>query len=208
MQAIAEIIGKSEPVIAYVGAASGDNWPFYKMISGILKRACSCQINRILISSKKADLGKARNDLSSADAVFISGGDVEAGMKILDEKNMTGFMRDLYLKDTLFFGVSAGSIMLASEWVQWRDPEDDSTAGLYPCLGLAPLICDTHAEEDNWEELKTALSLKDEGAVGYGIPSGACLKVQADGRLEALGGTVVCYSRVKGKVKKLRSLLP
>jgi peptidase E len=208
MQAITELIGKPEPVIAYVGVASGDNWPFYKMISGILKHAGSCQVNRVLIARKKADLDKARNDLLAADAVFISGGDVEAGMAILAEKNMTGFIQDLYLKDKLFFGVSAGSIMLASEWVRWSDPDDDSTAELYPCLNLAPLICDTHAEEDNWEELKTALSLKDEGAVGYGIPSGACLKVHQDGRLQALGGAVACYSRVKGKVKKLSSLLP
>jgi peptidase E len=198
MQAIAEATGKEEPVIAYVGVASGDNWPFYRMISGIIKRACKCQVNRILIAHKKADLDKARNELLAADAVFISGGDVEAGMKVLTEKNLIGFMHDLYVNEKLFFGVSAGSIMLASEWVLWRDPDDDSTAELYPCLGIAPLICDTHAEEDRWEE----------GAVGYGIPSGACLKVHPDGKVQAVGGKVERFSQVKGKVKKLGPLLP
>jgi peptidase E len=209
MQAISNDIGKPKPAIAYVGVASfGDNWGFYKMISGMLKRACSCQVNRVKIAQKNADLDKARKDLHLADAVFMSGGDMEAGMKILDEKNMADFLRDLYKQDKLFFGASAGSIMLAKEWIRWRDPDDESTAELYPCLGIAPLICDTHAEEDNWEELKTALLLKRDGTIGYGIPSGACLRVHPDGTLEALGNAIVRYCLCKGQVKQQTNLLP
>jgi peptidase E len=190
-QAILRDIGKEKPVIAYIGVATGDNWGFYKMISSMLKRACSCQINRVLIASKKADLDEAR-----------------IAMQILAQKNLVDFFWDLSRQDKLFFGVSAGSIMLANEWVRWSDPEDETTAELFHCLGIAPLICDTHAEGDGWEELKTALLLKQDGAVGYGIPSGACLKVHPDGNLEAMGGAIVRYSLHKGKVKQQTDLLP
>ncbi len=211
MQAISTDLGIPRPVIAYVGVAFGDNWGFYQMISAMLRRACACQVERVIIAYKRANLDKARRILLAADAVFMSGGDMDAGMRVLQEKNMVDFFRDLYKQGKLFFGISAGSIMLATEWVRWRDPDDDSTAELYPCLGFAPVICDTHAEEDDWEELKAALLLKQDGtggenAIGYGIPSGACLKVTPDGRVAALGGPVARYGVVKGKVKRQADL--
>ena len=208
MQSISKDIGKPKPEIAYVGVASGDNWGFYKMISTMIQGACSCHVNRVLIASKKADLVKARRTLQSADAIFMSGGDMEVGMQILKEKNTVDIFQDQYQQGKLFFGVSAGSIMLADEWIRWSDPDDESTVELFPCLGIAPLICDTHAEEDGWVELKTALQLKEDGAIGYGIPSGACLKVHPDGTLEALGKKIVQYGLQNGKVKQQTGLSP
>jgi cyanophycinase-like exopeptidase len=200
--------GQEKPLIAYVGVASGDNWGFYLMISQMLKQAGPCRVERVLIAPKKADLDKARQSLLSADAVFMSGGDVEEGMKVLEEKNLTGFFRDLYGNGGLFFGASAGSIMLAREWVRWSDPDDDSTVELFSCLNIAPVICDTHAEEDDWVELKAALNLKDDGAVGYGIPSGSCLKVSPDGRLEAVGGAVAHFIHRGNQIEKQAALKP
>lgn len=206
MQAVFKEIGKDSPSIAYVGAASEDNWGFYLMISSLIKKTGDCKINRVVISSKKADLDKARGILESSDAVFMSGGDVEAGMKVLEEKDLIGYFIDLFKSGKLFFGASAGSIMMASEWVRWRDPDDDSTAELFPCMGLAQVICDTHAEEDNWEELQAALKLKEKNTRGYGIPSGACLKVNPDGGVEAVGGPVIQYIRLEDRVVKLEDI--
>jgi peptidase E len=208
IKTILQDTGKSNPIIAYVGAANEDNWTFYLMVAALIKKAGDCQIKRILIASRKADLNKARADLESADAIFMSGGDVEAGMKVLQIKNMAGLLKELFLRGKLFFGSSAGSIMLAKEWVGWKDPEDDSTADLFPCLGMTSLICDTHAEEDDWEELKAALKLKKENVTGYGIPSGSCLKVYPDGRVEALGGIIIQYLKQNGVIIKMPNLSP
>jgi peptidase E len=208
MKTILEDTGKIQPTVAYVGVASADSWPFYLMISAMIKKAGDCQIRRVLIAPGKADLNKAQADMESADAIFMSGGDVEAGMRVLEGKNMAGFLTDLFKRGKVFFGVSAGSIMLAREWVRWRDPEDDSTAELFPCLGIAPIICDTHAEADDWEELRAALRLKEEDAQGYGIPSGSCLKVYPDGRMEALGGAVAQFLRRGNSIVKQTELLP
>jgi peptidase E len=206
IQAVLKETGKSSPVISYVGVASGDNWGFYLMISNWIKKAADCKLKRVLIAPKKADLDKARAILESSDAIFMSGGDVEAGMQALEEKGLSGFFKDLYEQGKVFFGASAGSIMLAREWVRWRDPEDDSSAEIFPCLNLAPVICDTHAEGDDWEELKAALNLKENNSRGYGIPSGACLKVYPDGKMEAIGGPVCQYARLENQVVKLEDI--
>jgi len=199
---------KTKPTIAYVGVASGDSFPFYLMMSAMIREAGDCQIRRVLIAPKKADLNKAEAILESADAVFISGGDVEAGMHILEEKKMVGFLTGLFKRGKVFFGVSAGSIMLGREWVRWKDPEDDSTAELFPCLGITPVICDTHAEADDWQELKSALKLEEEDAQGYGIPSGSCLKVYPDGRMEALDGAVTRFVKRGENITRQPELLP
>jgi cyanophycinase-like exopeptidase len=143
-----------------------------------------------------------------ADAVFFGGGDAEAGMQILKEKNMVGFFRELAKQGKLFLGASAGTILMSQEWVRWKDPDDDATAELFPCLGLAPVICDTHAEGDDWVELKAALHLKGDGVTGYGIASGVLLKAYPDGRLEAEGGAVARYNKANEKIERQPDLLP
>jgi cyanophycinase-like exopeptidase len=200
--------GKASPVIAYVGAANEDDQRFFGFMGAEIKGTGSCVLNQVLLASKKADLAKAREILSAADAVFMAGGDVEAGMEIVQKKGLTDFFRSLFDQGKLFFGVSAGSIMLADQWVRWSDPDDDSTANLFSCLGLAPVICDTHAEEDDWVELKAAILLKDDGAIGYGIPSGACLKVYPDRHTMALGKAVAVFARKGHNVVRQADLVP
>ena len=124
------------------------------------------------------------------------------------EKEMTGFLRRLYRSGKLFFGISAGSIMLARKWVRWRDPDDDESAELFSCLGLAPILCDTHGEGDGWEELKALLALSPTGAIGYGIVSGTAIVVEPDGTLSALGGEVDRFRRRADGVVQIKSLVP
>ena len=167
-------IGKEKPVIAYVGVASlKDNWLIYFILSSFIKMGCNCRINRVVIAPRNANLQKAREILKNADAVFISGGYVEVGMQALKEKNMVEFLQDLARQGKLFIGGSAGSILMGREWVRWRNPKDDTSAELFPCLGLVLFICDTHAETDDWVELKTVLQLEKADVTGYGITSGA-----------------------------------
>ncbi len=201
-------ISKSDPLIAYVGAANNDDKWFYRFMVKEIIKTVRCTVKHALISSPRADINKAQEIMQTADVIFMSGGDVEAGMRILESKNIINFFQDLHQKGKVFFGVSAGSIMLCKEWIRWSNPDDDSTSGLFPCLNIAPVICDTHAEEDEWEELRTALQLKTEGSVGYGISSGACLKVWPDGLIDAIGGDVARYIRRGHKVVRIDDLVP
>jgi len=200
--------GVAHPSIAYVGAASGDSQPFFSMISGYLRRCGAGRVTLAPLASRRGKPEKARAILESADMVFISGGDVEAGMEVLEERQILPFLHELFERGKPFFGSSAGSIMLGRQWVRWEDPEDDATAGLFPCMGLAPIVCDTHGEAEEWEELCTLLRLTQEGTFGYGIPTGAGLCVCPDGTLEALGAPVHCYAHGGGAAVRRADLPP
>ena len=183
------LAGLERPAVAYVGAASNDNRIFFLWIASLLKKAGAGSVRLAALASPRADLAKARHLLLAADLVFVSGGDVEHGMRLLEQKGMDAFLKKLHHEGKPFIGMSAGSIMLARSWVRWTDPDSDSTAEAFPCLGLAPLLCDTHAEKEDWEELKVLLALSG-AASGYGIPAGAALHVAGDGSLAALGRPV------------------
>jgi peptidase E len=206
---IVKRLGKKRPEIALVGVASlKDNLLIFLLMAGLIKSTCRCRVRRVTIAHAKADIAKAKETLQKADLIFISGGDAEEGMRILKEKNVDGFIYDLVKQGKPILGMSAGTIMISREWVRWQDPEDDTTAGLYSCMGLAPVICDTHAEGDDWVELKAALQLKPDGAVGYGIPSGAYLKAYPDGWVEAQAGDVARFCKNDGEIHRLSDLLP
>jgi dipeptidase E len=208
IQAVVRESGKTSPTVGYIGTASGDDSRFLEFMAREFKESGAFQINHAVIASPKADLKKAKDILKSSDIIFAGGGDVEVGVLILQEKKMDEFLRELYREGKVFFGISAGSIMLAKEWVRWRDPEDDSTAELFPCLDIAPVICDTHCEQDGWEELQVALKLEEDNTIGYGIVSGTAIKVFPDGSVEALGGVTHQYIRHGARVDRISDILP
>lgn len=206
LQAVYRESGKVLPSIAYVGVANEDSKAFYLMMASALKAAGAGRIKHALITPPKADLKKAEAIMESSDIVYISGGDVERGMQILQEKRMLEFLLELYHGGKLFFGLSAGSIMLAKEWVRWRNPEDDTTAEIFPCLNIAPVVCDTHGEQDNWEELQALMKMERNNTKGYGIVSGTAIKVYYDGQVEAMGGAVHQFINNSGTVQRIEDL--
>jgi cyanophycinase len=208
LKAVMRDIGVATPTIVYVGAANGDNAEFYERMAGMMKQVAKCRIVQAITSPDNADIQKAVATIRSADAVFVSGGDVEAGMEVLNKRGITGIFKELYGQGKLMFGVSAGSIMLAREWVRWTDPDDDSTAALFPCLGVAPVLCDTHGEGDDWEELKEAVKLSPPDTLGYGITSGTCLVVHPDAAVDALSGPIAAFARNGKKAARRADLKP
>ncbi len=209
IQRILKESGKANPDLAFIGAASfRDNWIPFFVIAALIKIGCKCRVHRVVIAAPDADLNKARTLIQGADVVFFSGGDMEVGMDVLRQKNMVEFFREMAQQDKLFIGVSAGSIMMAQAWVSWPEPGGDASPGLYDCLALVPFLCDTHAEKDDWFELKTALELKGDGAIGYGINSGAYLMVFPDGRIQAKNGSVACFTNHGGTIEQKADMSP
>lgn len=200
--------GVPAPVIAYVGAANRDDDAFFQRVAQRFTNAGARAVTHALLCTRTADLAAAQTLLTSADIVFVSGGDVAEGMRVLHQKQMVPFLRRLFEGGVPFFGISAGSIMLAQQWVHWSNPADDSTATLFPCLGFAPILCDTHGEDDDWNELQVALRLIRDDAVGYGIVSGAAIKVYPDGTVEAFGYPIHRYARREGRILRVSDLLP
>lgn len=208
IQAVLTESGIPSPTIAYIGTANGDDSGFFYRMAEAFRETGAKKVIHALISPRNADLKKARDILRSSDIVFVSGGGVDEGMRVLEEKDMVDFLAGLYRQGKSFFGLSAGSIMLAKEWVRWQDPDDSSSAELFPCLNIAPVICDCHDEESGWQELKTALSLDEDNTRGYGLTSGTAIKVFPDGEVEALGGAIHQYVRRGRKVERAPDILP
>jgi cyanophycinase-like exopeptidase len=208
LQAAIHRAGVKRPAIAYVGAASEDDAAFRLWFSRLFQKAGAGEVRLAPLCGRRGDPEKAKAILMSSDIVFISGGDVEEGMRVLEKEGMISFLCDLHCSGKPFFGTSAGSIMLCRKWVRWINPHDDRSTELFPCLGLVPILCDTHGEGDGWEELKTLLALSPTGATGYGIVTGSAIVVERDGAVSALGGEVVRFQKRAGGVVQVKSLVP
>lgn len=206
LQAVFRGIGIKSPKVAYSGTASGDDREFFRFISSSFADAGAGKVTHAVLAPDDADVDKGKRILREADVIFVSGGDVEFGMKVLKDKNLLDFFNELYYSGKPFFGISAGAIMLAQRWVRWTDPDDDKSADLFPCLGYAPIICDTHDEAAGWEELHTALGLAGVGAIGYGLASGSGVKVMPDGKVLAIGGTVYRYEYKPNGVQRMEDV--
>ena len=174
------------PAIAYIGTASDDDRTFFNMFKRRFITAGAASVTLVPIV-KQFDRIRVKTILAESDLIFVSGGEVEGGMEFLKKRNLIPFLTSLYKSGKPFFGVSAGSIMLCRNWLRWRDPDDDNTVELMDCLGFAPLLCDVHAEEDDWEEMKRLLGFFPKGTTGYGIPTGGALHVSETGKVTAIG---------------------
>lgn len=184
--AVFEQAGVERPSVAYIGAASEDDRGFYKWAQTAFLKSGAGAVEHAVLCGGKKEIKEAAGAVNACDIVFLSGGDVEMGMRALHRSGFLEILRLAFDSGKLFFGLSAGSIMLSKAWIKWDDPMDDKTASLFPCLGFAPVFCDTHAEKDGWEELKALLSLLKKGEKAYGIPSGGGLKVFQNGTIESL----------------------
>jgi peptidase E len=198
--------GKEHPGVAYIGTASGDDASFFSYAADMIRQAGAGSVTLVKLAGKNADPRKAAALLDAADAIFISGGDVEEGMRWLNQHRMVPCIRQAFGRGAVLFGISAGSIMLGTHWVRWGNPDDDASAELFDCIGIAPLICDTHAEKDGWEELKTTVALRGAGGRGYGIPSGGTLRINPGGTVAALDKPAVCYESTAGGIHKRSTL--
>ena len=200
--------GKKSPSVGYVGTASNDDRDFFDFFADLFRKNGAGKVSHALLAADNADIFRAKQILNHSDIIFIGGGDVYAGIQKIKEREMVDFLAGLYQEGKLFFGLSAGSIMLAEAWVRWLNPDDDRTAEIFACMKLAPVLCDTHDEKDGWNELKMLLMLEKEGAAGYGIVTGSALRVFRDGRMDALGGAVHRYVRQGGRVERMADVLP
>lgn len=175
--------GRPSPLVAYIGTASGDDRRFMKWFERPFRAAGAGEMRMVPLVGRKADRAAAEQLLAAADVIFLSGGEVEDGILGLDAA-MRALLRRLLEDGKPFIGLSAGSIMMCRAWPHWNDedahPED---ARLFDCLGFADTIFDTHAESEDWPELKKAVELEPEGFAGYGIPSGEMAVIDERGAL-------------------------
>jgi len=191
------------PNVAYIGTANGDSPLFFQMMKPVLKKAGAGKVVFVHLAKENPDLNAARNALSKADAVFLSGGEVEDGMNWLKKHGLAGFIKDLFSAGKLFMGVSAGVIMMGTCWVRWDVEGDDSTSELFDCLGIIPALFDVHGEDEDWAELKAALKLLGDGGRGYALPCGCMISAGSRGALVNLEKEYLVFANEGGRIHAL-----
>ncbi len=176
--------GCPAPSVAYIGTASGDSRPFLnRYFLPMLKRAGAGKVTLVPLAGQPCGSAEARDILLESDVIFLSGGEVEDGIRNIPA-DVRVLLRQLYEMGKVFMSVSAGTIMLGIAWPHWNDEDNaPDDALLFDCLGFVPTIFDTHCEGEDWIELRKAVSLSPEGFTGFGIPSGGCVRVAPDGSL-------------------------
>ena len=199
-------LDKSKPSVAYIGAAHGDSQMFYLSIKRLLVAAGAGEVELVPLVKKNNNQEEAQSILQSADCIFVSGGDVSEGMRVLNERSVVPLIKERYNAGALIIGVSAGSIMIAKQWINWPDENDETSAVLFPCMNIAPVLCDTHGEADEWNELHSLMRLTDGDQIGYGIPSGGALRISMDGAVEAISMPLYRIQRLENKIVQLNDL--
>lgn len=179
--------GKERPLYAYVGAASGDA-PWFERVIKTMVFGPRARCAFVRLTDKTLRTSEAKAMLGDADVVFVSGGDVDAGMKVIEERGLAPFFRQLHAGGKIFEGVSAGSIMLGEHWVHFAD-DDDARGARFDCLGLVPSSFDAHDEKDGWRELHALARLLpiEKGKWVCGLTS-KCAAMWDGKTLHALGG--------------------
>jgi peptidase E len=200
-----------KPLVAYVGAASGDHPGFQQMIGAVIALAGG-RLKPVKLASPRAKVSAAQGLLEDCDVVFVSGGDVDAGMNVLHERGVMPVFDALARDGRPMIGISAGSIMLGRAWVRFPEADapgtskDAATPEVFPCMGLAPVYVDAHAEDDEWGELRVLLHVlgaaAGEAAVGYGLTrkGGLCVDQGKEGAIVTPFGTDAPRFVLKGRV--------
>jgi peptidase E len=185
----------SRPSVAYIGAANSDDPRFFRWACEAFPESGAARVTHAA-TVHQFERQRFERICEDADAVFMAGGDVDEGMQVVTQREIAPFLRELYRSGKLFFGVSAGSIMLARSWVRW---DVKSVASLFPCLKIVDVLCDVHDEKTDWEELRALLELSPVSSVGYGIRAGSAIRVEPD-------GSVVSLQRVDALVRRAHAV--
>ena len=194
----------ANPKVAYIGTASGDSRLFFAFLKKPMRNAGAKSVTLVPLANKNPDIETAKRVLSDADAIFLSGGEVEDGILWLEKAGLMNFLAGLYRGGKLFFGVSAGAIMMGQGWSHWEKEGDDSTAGLFKCLCFVPFIFDAHGEKEEWKELKCTLRLMGSGATGYGLSDGGFYSVDGAGHLTVYRTAPAVFQNIGGEIQEVR----
>jgi peptidase E len=212
LEAAVRLTRKQAPRALYIGAASGDDESFGTALCSLIEAAGAKEVAWPKLARRRSGAA-ARRALTSADFVFIGGGDVEAGMRVLHRTDLVDDLRTAATRGVVFAGMSAGAIMLGERWVRWPHAgAADDEAETYECLGVAPCSLDTHGEGDEWRETRSFAVVRarelERKAKAYGVPSGGALIVSSGGKMKARGRPVPVFAaRPQGGVK-IETTLP
>jgi cyanophycinase len=204
--------GKDEPVVLYVGVASGDAAGFGAALAEVAKGAGAREVVWPKLARKRKQVAAMRAALEDVDLVLVGGGDVDAGMQVLREAALVEDLHAAADRGAVFVGMSAGAIMLGERWIRWPYAHaGDDQAETYACLRIVPYTVDTHGEGEDWREALSyaAVRARELGreARAYGVPSGGALVIDPQGKIEVQGEPVPVFAAQPHREARLETTL-
>jgi cyanophycinase len=174
----------ARPLVAWIGAASGDSHSWFERIAKVLRQRYAADV-RMARTVGDFVFAETFQLIESASMIYIGGGDVAALAAPMREFGLDELIRRRRREGALVVGVSAGAIGLTRWWVEFPDDNPAlSRPTRYACIGAVDCAVDCHDEDSDWEELRALLGawgVEEPGAVvdAYGIPLGGALEVTA-----------------------------
>lgn len=196
------------PVVAYLGAANGEQPRWYRAIERALGKRYGAKVLHARAGTE-AEIAETRRVLAGADVIYAGGGDVALLADRIVGSGLDAIVRARHRAGALLIGVSAGAIGLTAYWV--RFPDDDPTLERptrFRCIGAVPIAIDVHDEAADWEELRALLwawghEEPDAIVEGFGIPSRGALEIGPDGVPTPLGPPPKRLRLERGKVREV-----
>jgi len=201
------------PLALYIGAANGDDEEFGTRLCSLVAAAGAKDVIWPKLAARRGARGAAHRALERVHFVFVGGGDVEAGMRVLERAQLVGDVRAAAARGVVFAGMSAGAIMLGARWIRWPSAgAGDDEAETFECLGLAPCSVDCHGEADGWPEARSFAAVRARElrrkATAYGVPSGGALLARGGGRMRARGEPVPVFAAEPRGAARIERRLP
>lgn len=184
----------ARPLVAWVGAANGDQRAWYERVAKVLRERYGAEVEPARTVGD-VDADETRQLVDAAQMIYLGGGDVALLAERVRGSGLDEQIRRRHREGAVVVGVSAGAIGLTRYWVQF--PEDNlelDAPTRFACIGALPLAVDCHDEESDWEELRALLGAwarQEPGAIvdAYGIPLGGAIEVAPSGSVSHLGPT-------------------
>lgn len=188
LEALTRSLGRDARV-CYIGAPHGDSPGFTgREVQEIERLGFRCDVPRL--TDPKLDRGAAREAITSADVLYLSGGDTVAFVETVRACDLMSAFADAHARARIIYGVSGGTCAMAPHTIGYGDGDAPYLA---PCFGFgAHAALDVHDEKENWPEMRALLKLMHAqhpalDPVGLVIPSGSALIITPEGEAGSLG---------------------
>ncbi len=174
---IVSFCGKSHPNLLFIGFASQFSDSYYDIIKKIYHNL-GCSTSCLRIKNLKGNYAAAIEKISSADIIYIGGGDTIRLMEIIDEFQLFSYLKDALDRDCVMVGISAGAIALCKKGFSdsYILRGESESFQFIDGLGLIPILICPHfsLHSDRAIQLSSLQSFSD---ILYGLEDYSALKV-------------------------------
>lgn len=208
---IIELTGKEHPTMVFIGAASGDNPPYFTAIQNHFEGRLGIKTINLKLTEKPGK-DKIQETITQADIIYIGGGNVTKLLKALHDTGADKMLLDAYNRGIIMSGNSAGGCV----WFEYYDNDEDAdfdgtfdTLKTKPALGLVPGYFIPHWNKKPDMGISKDFTSKDavkkmlakESKYGYAVDEGAAIMVQTDDKGQQIMTEII--SKPDAKIYKL-----